>query len=80
MSHFLFMDRDGQTPLPHELQKGLRIKSIQTVGELDEYEEDNIAKGLSWLAKQYRDCEPLTLLRGNFASVGNGAPLVDNNP
>ncbi len=52
MSDFLFKDRDGQTPLPYELQKGLKIKTIQTVGELDEYEEDNIAKGLIWLAKQ----------------------------
>ena len=55
MSDFLFKDRDGQTPLPPELQKGLKIKTIQTVGELDEYEEDNIAKGLSWLAKQKMD-------------------------
>lgn len=55
MSDFLFKDRDGQTPLPLELQKGLRIKTIQTVGELDEYEEDNIAKGLSWLARQKSD-------------------------
>jgi Fic-DOC domain mobile mystery protein B len=52
VSDFLFKDRDGQTPLPYELQKGLKIKTIQTVGELDEYEEDNIAKGLIWLAKQ----------------------------
>ena len=52
MSDFLFKDRDGQTPLPPELQKGLKIKTIQTIGELDEYEEDNIAKGLSWLARQ----------------------------
>jgi Fic-DOC domain mobile mystery protein B len=52
VSDFLFKDRDGQTPLPIELQKGLKIKTIQTVGELNEYEEDNIAKGLSWLAKQ----------------------------
>ncbi len=55
MNDFLFKDRNGQTPLPEELQKGLKIKSIQTVGELDEYEEDNIAKGLSWLAKQKGD-------------------------
>lgn len=52
MSKFLFKDRDGQTPLPEELQKGLKIKSIQTVGELDEFEEDNIARGLIWLEKQ----------------------------
>lgn len=55
MNDFLFKDRDGQTPLPPELQKGLKIKSIQTIGELDEYEEDNIAKGLSWLARQKAD-------------------------
>lgn len=55
MSDFLFKDRDGQTPLPPELQQGLKIQTIQTVGELDEYEEDNIAKGLSWLAKQKAD-------------------------
>ena len=55
MSNFLFKDRDGQTPLPIKLQKGLKIKTIQTIGELDEYEEDNIAKGLSWLAKQKQD-------------------------
>ncbi len=55
MSDFLFKDRDGQTPLPTELQKGLKIKTIQTIGELDEYEEDNIVKGLSWLARQKAD-------------------------
>lgn len=55
VNHFLFKDRDGQTPLPLELFKGLKIKTIQTVGELDEYEEDNIAKGLLWLAKQKDD-------------------------
>lgn len=52
MSNFLFKDRDGQTPLPPELQKGLKPKRIQTVGELDEYEEQNIAEGLMWLANQ----------------------------
>lgn len=52
MSNFLFKDRDGQTPLPPELQKGLKPKHIQTLGELDEYEEQNIAEGLVWLATQ----------------------------
>lgn len=52
MSHFVFKERDGQTPLPPELQKGLKPKNIQTVGELDEYEEQNIADGLVWLKKQ----------------------------
>lgn len=49
MNDFLFKDRDGQTPLPQELQKGLKPKNVQTMGELDEYEERNIAQGLIWL-------------------------------
>lgn len=49
MSNFLFKDRDGQTPLPSELQSGLKFKHIQNMGELDEYEEKNIAEGLAWL-------------------------------
>ena len=48
----IFKDRDGQTPLPHELRKGLKVKMIQTIGELDEYEEANIAEGMAWLTKQ----------------------------
>ena len=55
VSNIFFKDRDGQTPLPYELLKDLKIKSIQTMGELDEYEEANIAKGLSWLIKQKSD-------------------------
>jgi Fic-DOC domain mobile mystery protein B len=55
VNNFLFKDRDGQTPLPPELFKGLKIKTIQTLGELDEYEENNIAMGLIWLAKQKDD-------------------------
>ncbi|MFZ4714714.1 MAG: mobile mystery protein B [Bacteriovoracaceae bacterium] len=49
MSNFLFKDRDGQTPLPPDLLKGLKPKNIQTMGELDQYEEQNIAEGLAWL-------------------------------
>lgn len=51
VNHFLFKDRDGQTPLPPELRKGLIPKTIQSVGELDEYEEENIAVGLAWLER-----------------------------
>lgn len=49
MKDFLFKDRDGQTLLPPELQKGLIPKNVQTIGELDEYEEQNIAEGMVWL-------------------------------
>ncbi|GAB4419598.1 MAG: hypothetical protein OHK0056_29810 [Bacteriovoracaceae bacterium] len=47
-----FKDRDGQTPLDPNL-KGLKVKSIKTIGELDLLEESNIALGLLWL-KSYR--------------------------
>lgn len=32
MSDFLFKDRNGQTPLPEELKKGLKPKHIQNMG------------------------------------------------
>jgi Fic-DOC domain mobile mystery protein B len=51
VNSFYFKDRDGQTPLPPELQKGLKPKHIQTMGELDEFEEKNIAEGLAWLER-----------------------------
>ena len=80
MNDFLFKDRDGQTPLPSELQKGLKIKTIQTIGELDEHEEDNIAKGLSWLARQTADpCKYafwLKLHRKLFEHVWNWAGKI----
>lgn len=56
MSKFLFKDRDGQTPLPEELLKGLIHQHIQNMGELDEYEEFNIVEGLAWLEKRDEDC------------------------
>ena len=56
VKNFLFKDRDGQTPLPHELRKGLKIKHIQTIGELDEYEEQNIVEGLTWLQSYSGKC------------------------
>lgn len=61
MKHFYFRDRNGQTPLPDELKKGLIPKHAQTIEELDEYEEANIAEGLNWLeGKEHRYfCEKL---------------------
>ncbi len=52
MKNFFFKDRDGQTPLPEHFKKGLIPKNIQTVGELDEYEEACIAEGLIWLEEK----------------------------
>ena len=39
---------DGQTPLYEEEKEGLKIKSITTQGELDEFEQLNIEKAVEW--------------------------------
>ena len=39
---------DGQTPLDEEEKEGLKIKSITTQGELDEFEQLNIEKAVEW--------------------------------
>ena len=38
----------GQTPLNEEEKEGLKIKSITTQGELDEFEQLNIEKAVEW--------------------------------
>lgn len=38
----------GQTPLNNEEKEGLKIKSITTQGELDEFEQLNIEKAVEW--------------------------------
>jgi Fic-DOC domain mobile mystery protein B len=39
---------EGQTPLDEGEKEGLKIKSITTQGELDEFEQLNIEKALEW--------------------------------
>lgn len=43
-----FNYNDGQTPLDEEEKEGLKIKSITTQGELDEFEQLNIEKAVEW--------------------------------
>lgn len=43
---------DGQSPLDEEERKGLKIKSISTRQELDEFEQQNIESALEWLMRQ----------------------------
>ncbi|WP_425234701.1 mobile mystery protein B [Ulvibacterium sp.] len=38
----------GQTPIDEEEKEGLKIKSITTQGELDEFEQLNIEKAVEW--------------------------------
>ena len=40
--------KDGQTALDEEEKEGLKIKSITTQGELDEFEQLNIEKAVEW--------------------------------
>lgn len=38
----------GQTPIDEDEKQGLKIKSISTQGELDEFEQLNIEKAIEW--------------------------------
>ncbi len=40
--------KDGQTPLDEDEKESLKIKSITTQGELDEFEQLNIEKAVEW--------------------------------
>ena len=39
---------DGQTPIDEDEKEGLKIKSITTQGELDEFEQLNIENAVEW--------------------------------
>ena len=40
--------KDGQTPIDEEEKEGLKIKSITSQGELDEFEQLHIEKAVEW--------------------------------
>ena len=44
-----FKYQDGQTPLDEDEKEGLKIKSITTQNELDEFEQLNIEKSVEWI-------------------------------
>jgi Fic-DOC domain mobile mystery protein B len=50
---------EGQTPLDEEEKEGLRISTITTKGELDEFEQLNTQKGLEWSLKRKWTAEKL---------------------
>lgn len=43
-----FNFQEGQTPLDEDEKAGLKIKSIMTLGELNEFEQLNIEKAVEW--------------------------------
>jgi Fic-DOC domain mobile mystery protein B len=56
--------KDGQTPLAEEEKEGLKIKSITTHGELDEFEQLNIEKAVEWTI--YTKFKPDNILTEKF--------------
>ena len=42
---------DGQTPLDEDEKEGLKISTITTRGDLDEFEQQNIEKAVEWTLK-----------------------------
>lgn len=55
---------DGQTPLEDEEKEGLLIKSISTVGELNEFEQLNIEQAIIWTLR--KTLTPEKLLSAKF--------------
>lgn len=51
--------KDGQTPLEEEEKEGLRIKTITTQGELDEFEQLNIEKAVEWTIHANLKCKKI---------------------
>ena len=43
---------DGQTPIDEDEKEGLLIKTISTLGELDEFEQLNVEKAVDWTMKR----------------------------
>jgi Fic-DOC domain mobile mystery protein B len=55
---------DGQTPLDDDEKEGLRIPTIQTRGDLDEFEQLNIEEAILWTLS--RSFKPEYILTENF--------------
>jgi len=56
--------KEGQTPLDEEEKEGLKIKSITTHEDLDEFEQLNIEKAVEWTI--HRNLKPETILTEKF--------------
>jgi Fic-DOC domain mobile mystery protein B len=50
---------NGQTPLDEDEKEGLLIKTISTLGELDEFEQLNIDEARIWLLKTKLDIDKI---------------------
>lgn len=43
---------EGATPLDPDEMEGLKLRHIETRGELDQVEQQNIQEGFNWLTRQ----------------------------
>ncbi|MDP2035830.1 MAG: mobile mystery protein B [Ignavibacteria bacterium] len=50
---------DGQTPIDEDEKEGLLIKTISTLGELDEFEQLNVEKAIEWTLKRKPECNKI---------------------
>lgn len=57
---------DGQTPLDEEEKEGLRITTITTRSELDEFEQQNIERAIKWTMG--RKFKPEQILSEDFVT------------
>lgn len=65
LNNFNYVDGSGSTLLTGEEREGLKIKSITTHRDLNEYEQANIADALTWL-KSKRNLTKENILTQNF--------------
>ena len=49
----------GQTPISEEEKAGLKIKSISTMGELNEFEQQNIEEAIEWTLRNAPDAKTI---------------------
>ena len=50
---------DGQTPIDEDEKEGLLIKTVSTLGELNEFEQLNVEKAVEWTLKRKLDPEKI---------------------
>lgn len=55
---------EGQTPIDEAEKEGLKIRSISTMAELDQFEQQNIEEALLWLMR--KSLKPTEVLRVDF--------------
>lgn len=55
---------DGQTPIDEDEKRGLKIKSISTMSDLDVFEQQNIEDAMQWV--HGRSFEPSQVLNVDF--------------